>query len=190
MDGVLVVDALVAVLAVSLLAPLLVGLLPRLPVPQVVLLLAGGVLIGPQVLGLSSPGEVQVLADVGLGFVFLLAGYEVDLRLFGEDAGRRAVTAWFAGLALALGAVALLEAVGVVHAFVPVALGLTTTALGTLLPVLRERDLLRGGSDATCWPPARSGSSSRSSASRCSSERRAASPPSRRSAVSPSSRSC
>src|SRR4029450_10269783 len=29
-------------------------------------------------------------------------------------------------------------------AFVPVALGLTTTALGTLLPILRERNLLRG----------------------------------------------
>jgi Kef-type K+ transport system membrane component KefB len=89
--AVLVVDDLVAVATVSLLAPVVLGLLPRLPVPQVVLLLAGGVLIGPSVLGLSSPGGVQVLADVGLGFVFLLAGYEVDLRLFREDAGRRAV---------------------------------------------------------------------------------------------------
>jgi Kef-type K+ transport system membrane component KefB len=87
---------------------------------------------------------VRVLADVGLGFVFLLAGYEVDLRLFGQDAGRRAVAGWFISLALALGAVALLAAAGLVHAFVPVALGLTTTALGTLLPVLRERDLLHG----------------------------------------------
>ncbi|MGY1639079.1 cation:proton antiporter [Geodermatophilus sp. SYSU D00742] len=144
MDGVLVVDALVAVLAVSLLAPLLVGLLPRLPVPQVVLLLAGGILIGPQVLGLSSPDGVQVLADVGLGFVFLLAGYEVDLRLFREDAGRRAVVAWSVSVVLALGVVALLAAAGLVRAFVPVALGLTTTALGTLLPVLRDNGLLAG----------------------------------------------
>ncbi|MGY1823128.1 cation:proton antiporter [Geodermatophilus sp. SYSU D00079] len=144
MDGVLVVDALVAVLAVSLLAPLLVGLLPRLPVPQVVLLLAGGILIGPQVLGLSSPDGVAVLADVGLGFVFLLAGYEVDLRLFREDAGRRAVVAWSVSLVLALGVVALLAAGGLVRAFVTVALGLTTTALGTLLPVLRENGLLSG----------------------------------------------
>jgi Kef-type K+ transport system membrane component KefB len=143
-DGVLVVDALVPVLAVALLAPLLVGLLPRLPVPQVVLLLAGGILIGPQVLGLSAPDGVRVLADVGLGFVFLLAGYEVDLRLFREDAGRRAVVAWCVSLVLALGVVALLAAAGLVRAFVPVALGLTTTALGTLLPVLRENGLLSG----------------------------------------------
>ena len=143
-DDVVGVDSLVAVAAVALLAPLILGLLPRLLVPQVVLLLVGGIVIGPQMLGLGTPGDVRVLADVGLGFVFLLAGYEVDLRLFGQDAGRRAVAGWFISLALALGAVALLAAAGLVHAFVPVALGLTTTALGTLLPVLRERDLLHG----------------------------------------------
>jgi Kef-type K+ transport system membrane component KefB len=143
-DGAVGVDSLVAVAAVALLAPLIVGLLPRLLVPQVVLLIVGGILIGPHVFGLATPGDVQILADVGLGFVFLLAGYEIDLRLFGEDAGRRAVVAWFASLTLALGVVALLAAAGWVRAFVPVALGLTTTALGTLLPVLRERNLLRG----------------------------------------------
>jgi Kef-type K+ transport system membrane component KefB len=143
-DAVVGIDSLVAVAAVALLAPLALGLLPRLLVPQVVLLLVGGMVIGPQVLGLGTPGDVQILADVGLGFVFLLAGYEVDLRLFGQDAGRRAIAAWFVSLTLALGVVALLAAAGLVRAFVPVALGLTTTALGTLLPVLRERDLLHG----------------------------------------------
>jgi Kef-type K+ transport system membrane component KefB len=144
MDDTLAIDALVPVAAVALLAPVVLGLLPRLPVPQVVLLLAGGIVIGPDVLGLSSPGAVQVLADVGLGFVFLLAGYEVDLRVIREDAGRRAVLAWFVSLGLALGVVGALAAAGLVHAFVPVALALTTTALGTLLPILRERGLLRG----------------------------------------------
>jgi Kef-type K+ transport system membrane component KefB len=144
MDDTLAIDALVPVAAVALLAPVLLGLFPRLPIPQVVLLLAGGIAIGPDVLGLSSPGEVRVLADVGLGFVFLLAGYEVDLRVFREDAGRRAILTWFVSLGLALGVVGALAAGGLVHAFVPVALGLTTTALGTLLPILRERGLLRG----------------------------------------------
>ena len=144
MDASLGVDSLVAVAAVALLAPVLVGLLPGLRVPQVVLLLAGGILIGPQSLGLGTAGDVQVLADVGLGFVFLLAGYEVDLRLFRADAGRRAVAGWSVSLVLALGVVGALTASGLVHAFVPVALGLTTTALGTLLPILREHGLLHG----------------------------------------------
>src|SRR5439155_1700258 len=84
-------------------------------------------------------GEVQVLADVGLGFVFLLAGYEVDLHVFGEDAGRRAVIGWFVSVGLALAVTGVLAGGGLVHAFVPVALGLTTTALGTLLPILRDQ---------------------------------------------------
>jgi Kef-type K+ transport system membrane component KefB len=87
---------------------------------------------------------VQVLADVGLGFVFLLAGYEVDLRLFRQDAGRRAVVAWAASLLFAIGVVAALSRAGLVRAFVPVALALTTTALGTLLPILRDNGLLTG----------------------------------------------
>lgn len=144
MDGEIGIGSLLAVAVVALVAPLVLGLLPRLRVPQVVLLLAGGILIGPQVLGLGSPAEVALLAEVGLGFVFLLAGYEVDLRLFGQDAGRRAIVAWLVSVALAVGVVGVLALMGVVRAYVPVALGLTTTALGTLLPVLRERDMLGG----------------------------------------------
>ena len=68
------IDSLVAAAVVALLAPLALGLLPRLVVPQVVFLLVGGILIGPHLLDLGAPGDVQVLADVGLGFVFLLAG--------------------------------------------------------------------------------------------------------------------
>jgi len=108
-DASLGVGSLAAVAAVALLAPVLVGLVPGLRVPQVVLLLSGGILIGPQSLGLGTAGDVQVLADVGLGFVFLLAGYELDPRLFGQDAGRRAIGSWFISVVLALGVVAGLE---------------------------------------------------------------------------------
>jgi Kef-type K+ transport system membrane component KefB len=143
-DGEIGIGSLLAVSVVSLLAPVLLGLFPRLRVPQVVVLIAGGIVIGPEGLGLGSPGDVRILAEVGLGFVFLLAGYEVDLRLFGQDAGRRAIVAWLVSLVLALAVVGALAFGGLVHAFVPAALALTTTALGTLLPVLREKGLLHG----------------------------------------------
>jgi Kef-type K+ transport system membrane component KefB len=143
-DDVLSIDTLAAVAAVSLLAAVIVGLFPRFPAPQVVLLLAGGIIIGPHVLDLGSAQDVRVLADVGLGFVFLLAGYELDPRLFREDAGRRALLAWAVSLLLAVGVVSVLESTGVVRDFLPVALALTTTALGTLLPILREKGLLDG----------------------------------------------
>lgn len=143
-DSEIGIGSLLAVAVVALLAPVVLGLLPRLRVPQVVVLIAGGVLIGPDVLGLGSPGDVRLLAEVGLGFVFLLAGYEVDLRLFWQDAGKRAIVGWLVSVVLALGVVGVLALTGVVRAYVPLAIGLTTTALGTLLPVLRERDMLRG----------------------------------------------
>ncbi|GAA4692490.1 cation:proton antiporter [Pseudonocardia yuanmonensis] len=137
-------DSLLAIAVVAALAPLLLGLFPRLRVPQVVLLLVGGIVVGPQVLHLATPSAVEPLADLGLGFVFLLAGYEIDQRLYRQDAGRRALLAWVVSLVLAIGVVGLLAWLGVVRAFVPVALAMTTTAFGTLLPILRENAMLRG----------------------------------------------
>ncbi|GAY10283.1 cation:proton antiporter [Pseudonocardia sp. N23] len=137
-------DSLLAIAAVAALAPLLLGLLPWLRIPQVVLLLAGGIVVGPQVLGLASPVSVQPLADLGLGFVFLLAGYEIDQRLHRQETGRRALVAWLVSLVLAIGVTAILTVTGVVQAFVAVALAMTTTALGTLVPILRENGMLRG----------------------------------------------
>jgi hypothetical protein len=48
-----VLGTLLAVATVAVLAPLLLGLLPSLRVPQVVLLLLGGMIIGPQLLALA-----------------------------------------------------------------------------------------------------------------------------------------
>ena len=72
-------EALLIVSAVSVAAPFVSAFLARLLVPQVVVLIAGGVLIGPQVGGLAQPESVELVADVGLGFLFLLAGYELEL---------------------------------------------------------------------------------------------------------------
>ncbi len=47
-------------------------------------------------------------------------------------------------MALALGVVGMLAASGFVRAFLPVAIALTTTALGTLLPILRDAGENRG----------------------------------------------
>jgi Kef-type K+ transport system membrane component KefB len=137
-------ETLLVVAAIAALTPLVVALLPGPRVPQVVILIAGGVLVGPQGLGLAETPSIQLLANVGLGFLFLLAGYELELGLFRERPGRLAVVAWLITGALAATLVGVLAAVGFVRAFVPVALGLTTTTLGALLPILRDNDLLGG----------------------------------------------
>ncbi len=136
--------SLFVVVLVAAVAPVIVGLLGRFRIPQVVVLILGGVLVGPHVLDLANPDSIALLSNVGLGFLFLLAGYELDLAIFRQRAGKLAVVGWLVTVALAIGVVAGLAALGLVQAFVPVALGLTTTALGTLLPILRDNNMLRG----------------------------------------------
>ncbi len=132
-----------AVLLVAAAAPLIVALLPG-RVPQVVVLLVGGVLIGPQVLGVADRDSIALFATMGLGYLFLLAGCVVEPSLLRERPGKLAVMAWGITVALALAIVGGLEAAGFVRAFLPVSLALTTTALGTLIPILRDHDMLGG----------------------------------------------
>src|ERR1700722_12472646 len=117
---------LLAVALVAALTPLLVAILPGPRIPQVVVFLIGGVLIGPHVLGLAENGNLQLLSDVGLGFLFLLAGYELDPLLLRQRPGRLAITGWL------------------MSAVVSVGLARPTPALGTLLPILRDNGMLGG----------------------------------------------
>src|SRR3954447_1924246 len=145
-------DTLLVVALVSALAPFVASMFDRIKLPQVVVLIVGGVLVGPAGFGWADPVSVRLLADVGLGFLFLLAGYELELSLFAKHVGRRAVVAWFVTAAIAIVVTGLLAYVGFVHAFVPVALGLTTTAFGALLPILRDNDMLSGRFGAYIMP--------------------------------------
>ena len=137
-------DDLVAVMLVAALTPLVVAVLPGPRIPQVVVFLLGGVLIGPHVLGFAETSSIQLLANIGLGFLFLLAGYELDPRLLRQEPGRLAIGGWLMSAAIAVGVAAALTAAGYIKDYVPVGLALTTTALGTLLPILRDNGMLGG----------------------------------------------
>ena len=137
-------ETLFIVALVAALAPLVVALLPGPRIPQVVIFLVGGVLIGPHGLGLASTASITLLSNIGLGFLFLLAGYELDPQLLRQRPGRLALTGWAVTAVLAIGVVAGLGSAGYVRDFVPVGLALTTTALGTLLPILQDNHLLGG----------------------------------------------
>ena len=137
-------ETLLAVSLVAAIAPLLVAALPGPPIPQVVILILGGILIGPHVLGLGSTTSISLLSNVGLGFLFLLAGYELDPELLREHAGKLAIAGWCCSAVIAVAAVAGLASAGLVRDYVPIGLALTTTALGTLLPILRDNDMMSG----------------------------------------------
>jgi Kef-type K+ transport system membrane component KefB len=135
---------LLIVTLIAALTPILAGLLSRVRVPQVVIFIIGGILVGPQVLAWAQPEGIELISNVGLGFLFLLAGYELELALFRERAGRLALTSWLVTAVVAIAVTGALAAVGFVRAFGPIAIGLTTTALGTLLPILRDNQMLEG----------------------------------------------
>jgi Kef-type K+ transport system membrane component KefB len=137
-------DDLVAVALVAVLAPIVVAVLPGPRVPQVVIFLLGGVLIGPHVLGLAETSSIKLLANIGLGFLFLLAGYELEPALLRQQPGKLAIGGWLISAVLAVGVAAGLTAAGYIKDYVPVGLALTTTALGTLLPIMRDNDMLGG----------------------------------------------
>ncbi|MCZ4274304.1 MAG: cation:proton antiporter [Rhodococcus sp. (in: high G+C Gram-positive bacteria)] len=130
----------IAVIAV--LAPLLAGFVPRRLVPEVVLLLVLGMVVGPNVLNWAVDGsEVDLLRELGLGMLFLLAGFEIDVEEITGRGGRRALVTWLFSLGAAFAAVLLLGHTGAITAEIAVAIALTSTALGTLLPILKDSGL-------------------------------------------------
>jgi Kef-type K+ transport system membrane component KefB len=127
----------------AVIAPLVAGLVPRRLVPEVVLLLVLGTIIGPYALDLAVTGsEIGLLRELGLGMLFLLAGYEIDTDELTGRGGRRALVTWVICLALAFTVIGLLGATGAINAEIAVAIALTSTALGTLLPILKDSGMI------------------------------------------------
>jgi Kef-type K+ transport system membrane component KefB len=136
------VPPLLIVLAVAVIAPLLGEFTTRFGLPVVVLELLLGVLIGPHALGWATvSGAVTQLALFGLGFLFFLAGMEMDLVGMRPQL-KGAIIGWL--LAFAIGALAALamRSLGLINAWVAVAIAIPTTALGVLIPVLRDTGIL------------------------------------------------
>ena len=130
---------LLIVAAVAVLAPLLLGLLPRLRLPSVVVEIVAGILVGPSVLGLVEVDlSVQVLAVLGLAFLLFLAGLEIDLR---ELRGRALRTAGLGYLVtIVIGAVvgAVFAAIGWTDSALMIAIALSATSLGLVVSVLKD----------------------------------------------------
>ena len=137
------VESLFWITLCGVLAPLVAGLVLRGKVPEVVVLLVLGVLIGPNVADLAFTDEgIGVLRELGLGMLFLLAGYEIEIEELIGRGGRRALWTWTASLGVALAVVALLGSTDAVDGEIAVAIALTSTALGTLLPILKDSGLI------------------------------------------------
>ena len=130
------------ILAVAVTAPLISWATGK-RVPAVVLLIGAGILIGPHWLGLASTeGGVGLLKQLGLGMLFLLAGYEINPAMIRSREGRTSATTWLVCMGLSFaGACVLLQPHNTSTAVV-LAIAFTSTAVGTLMPIMKQQQVL------------------------------------------------
>ena len=112
---------------------------PKLAIPVVVVELLLGILIGPEALDWAKiDPTTDFLGDLGLGMLFFFAGYEIDFdRIRGKPLSLGAL-GWVLSLVLAYGIGGILAATGVVLSYLYTGSALATTAIGTLIPILKD----------------------------------------------------
>lgn len=132
-------EGLLVVAAIALGAPLLLGLVPALPVPAVVLEIVAGIVVGPSGLGwVEVDLPIEVLALFGLAFLLFLAGLEIDVAGLRGPVLRTVSIGYGASLALGVAVGLAFGAVDWVRSPLLVAITLSATSLGLVVPVLKD----------------------------------------------------
>ena len=132
-------SGLLVVALAAFLAPLVVDLAPVPAVPAIVVELIAGIVIGPHVLGLVEVDEaIEVLSQIGLVFLFFLAGLEIAFERIRGRPLRLAAYGFLLSFALALIVGGALEAADLVSTPLFVAIVLAATAFGIVVAVLKD----------------------------------------------------
>lgn len=124
---------------VALISPVLSRLTGK-KIPDVVFLLIFGLLIGPNMLNLaSSEGGIPLLKELGLGMLFLIAGFEINVSSLRSRQGYSAIATWVVCFALGMAGAAVITSFShELNTYIAVGVALSSTALGTLLPMLKS----------------------------------------------------
>jgi Kef-type K+ transport system membrane component KefB len=132
-------SGLLILTAVAFGAPFLLGLFPRIRLPAVVLEIVAGIAVGPSLLGWVHVDQtIAVISTLGLAFLLFLAGLEIDFaRLRGRVLTLTGI-GFAASLAIAVVVGFGLQLGGLVDAPLLVAITLSATSLGVLIPVLKD----------------------------------------------------
>src|SRR3954468_3238016 len=131
-----------AVGAIAVVAPLVAAAIPKVKVPGIVIEFALGVVVGPDVLGWVNIDEsLDVLSLLALGFLLFIAGTEVEVSSLRGLVLRKAIASYVIGLALAFAVASILGAADVVLTPSLIAVILSATGLGVVIPILRGAEL-------------------------------------------------
>ena len=129
--------SLLIIPALAVLAPLFARGVGRwVRVPIVVFELILGILVGPSVLGWADPSDfVATLSEFGLAILFFVAGSEIEFAVFRGRTGKSAIWGWVISITLGI---ALAWIFLPIEVAVVIGIALSSTALGTILPILRD----------------------------------------------------
>lgn len=138
-------DSFFVIVAIAALAAVTVAVVPkRFAPPVVVVELLMGIVIGPEVLDLATTDEfIDFFANLGLGMLFFFAGYEIDFERIKGRPLKLGALGWLLSIALAYGIGGALAAAGIVLSFLYTGSAMATTAIGTLIPILRDNGELK-----------------------------------------------
>jgi len=138
-------ESFFAIVVVAALAAITVAVVPRRFAPPVVVVeLFLGIVVGPQVLGLAETDSfIDFFSNLGLGMLFFFAGYEIDFERIRGKPMKLGGTGWLLSVALAYALGTVLAVAGVIDSFLYVGSAMATTAIGTLIPILRDKGELK-----------------------------------------------
>jgi Kef-type K+ transport system membrane component KefB len=147
--GILDVDtqSFLIVLAAAAIAPVIAAVVgtrvKNVILPVVVVELLLGVVIGPSGFHLAEIDDViGFFAQLGLGFLFFFAGYEIRFNRIKGSPLVLAACGWIVSLVLAYSIAYGLEASNIVISGLLTGSAMATTAVGTLIPILRDEKQL------------------------------------------------
>ncbi len=138
-------ESFFAIVVVAAISAITVAAVPkRFAPPVVVLELILGIVVGPEILGLAHNDEfVEFFSNLGLGMLFFFAGYEIDFKRIKGKPMRLGAWGWLFSIVLAYGIGGALAAAGIVLSFLYTGSAMATTAIGTLIPILRDNGELK-----------------------------------------------
>ena len=138
-------DSFFVIVTIAALAAVTVAAVPkRFAPPVVVVELLLGIVVGPEVLDLAGTDEfIEFFSNLGLGMLFFFAGYEIDFERIKGVPLKLGALGWLLSIGLAYGIGGILAAAGIIVSFLYTGSAMATTAIGTLIPILRDNGELK-----------------------------------------------
>jgi Kef-type K+ transport system membrane component KefB len=138
-------DSFFVIVTIAALAAVTVAAVPaRIAPPVVVVELLLGIVVGPEILDLAGTDSfIEFFSNLGLGMLFFFAGYEIDFERIRGRPLKLGAWGWLLSIGLAYGLGGLLAMAGVVLSFLYTGSAMATTAIGTLIPILRDNGELK-----------------------------------------------